>query len=232
MGKGVVYSGGAKGEYLVTLDYGTDIRDELLTKNNARKADLESQITLVEGFVADIEAIIVSDTAAINAAIDTYNATEKTKEDREALESVVLVPLSRQEDLRRNKHVLGDLNMQLAGVKSDISMLNSAQLTETKTVWCADYTEDASGSVGIIEINAEKPTFVIAPGGEAYSYAYGQMIARELQSGPQAYYNAAILPGVQKWKPTYRSGVIKDLDYDNDLADVDLDPALSLSARP
>lgn len=227
MGKGVVYSGGSKGKYLVTLDYGTEIRDAKLVEKNARKSVLEGQISDLEAVIVDITAQKSSDTNAVSAAIDVYNASEKTEEDRERLEDATLVPIGRQNDLSRNQQALNDLLMQLASVDSDIAMLNSAVLTETKTVWCADYTENASGTVGIIEIDAEQPTFVMAPGGEAWNSNYGLMVSREVQEGFQVYYNAAILPGVQKWSPTFRSGVIEAIDYDNHLCSVDLDPAKS-----
>lgn len=228
MGKGTIFDGGAKGKYNVVVDYGIEIKTTRLAQKTARKASVESQITTVEDAIEEIEIGIDGDIAAIDAAIDVYNASEKTTEDKERLEEKTLRPILRKLDLRRNKLALGQLQLELTGIDADISMLNSVSATELKTVWCADYTEDASGSVSLIEINAEPPTIVIAPGGAPYSaQADGKMVAREFQEGYQVYFNAAILPGVQKWKPTYRSGVITGLDQDNHLCAIDLDPAQS-----
>lgn len=55
----------------------------------------------------------------------------------------------------------------------------------------------------------------------------GLMTARDVQSPAQVFWNAAALPGVQKWRPTYRWGTISALNFDNDTASVDLAPATS-----
>jgi hypothetical protein len=48
-----------------------------------------------------------------------------------------------------------------------------------------------------------------------------------VMSPAQAYWNLAAQPGWQKWKPTYRWGVISNIDKDNDTADVSLASASS-----
>jgi hypothetical protein len=53
------------------------------------------------------------------------------------------------------------------------------------------------------------------------------LTAREVQSPEQAFWNAAVLPGWQKWKPTYRLGTITALDVEADTASVTLDAATS-----
>ena len=45
----------------------------------------------------------------------------------------------------------------------------------------------------------------------------------------QAAFNWAILPGWQKWKPTYRVGEIIEINYDQNTADIELDEALSVA---
>jgi hypothetical protein len=58
----------------------------------------------------------------------------------------------------------------------------------------------------------------------------GFLLAREIMSPAQAYFNAAILPGWQKFKPTYRWGTITAINYDADTANVTVASATS-SAR-
>jgi hypothetical protein len=58
----------------------------------------------------------------------------------------------------------------------------------------------------------------------------GVLVAREVQSPEQVFFNAAILPGWQKFKPTYRSGVITALNTSNNTASVTLDAAQSSAA--
>ena len=52
-------------------------------------------------------------------------------------------------------------------------------------------------------------------------------MAREVMTAAQAFWNAAVLPGWQRWMPTYRIGTISDIDYDADTASVELDDATS-----
>src|SRR5690606_3124285 len=70
---------------------------------------------------------------------------------------------------------------------------------------------------------------VIQPGFEgaaAYAPARdGALFPGLGQSGIQIYFNAAILPGVQKWQPRYRVGVISNIE--NDSCTVTLDDAKS-----
>ena len=99
----------------------------------------------------------------------------------------------------------------------------------TVTAWCADLTEDLSGYVGTIEIPGEPDEISIQPGYEgnaAYSAARDgilQGVMAASQAG--AFFNYAVLPGWQKWKPTYRYGTITAIE--GDTASVSLDSATS-----
>ena len=100
------------------------------------------------------------------------------------------------------------------------SRLEGLTLEETMQAWCADYTEDGAGDVATVEIPGENTHVLIAPGAAAHSSADGTLAARELMSPEQAFLNAAILPGWQKFKPTYRRATITALDEDADTASV------------
>jgi len=95
--------------------------------------------------------------------------------------------------------------------------------------WCADLTENLTGVVATVEIPGESVAFNIHPGYEgaaAYDSARdGQLVPTVAQNPAQAYYNLAMLPGWQKWKPTYRYGTITYLDGDS--CGLDLDTATS-----
>ena len=96
--------------------------------------------------------------------------------------------------------------------------------------WCADYTEDLSGEVATVEVPAEADSSVLRPqirpgyaGRANYLPARdGQMFHREGQQGYQAYFNAAILPGVQRWRPQYRIGTISAINSEADTCTVQL----------
>jgi len=95
--------------------------------------------------------------------------------------------------------------------------------------WCADLSDELSGEVSTIEIPGEKTFVNVAPGyvdgvyyGAPVDVAkYGQLTPVMAMSPSATFYNLAMLPGWQKWKPTYRYGQITAID--GDLCDVSLE---------
>lgn len=98
-------------------------------------------------------------------------------------------------------------------------------------LWCADYSQGLTGDVGTIEIPGERVSVNIQPGydGNAeYDQTRDGQMQPAISSVPaQIWWNWAMLPGWQKWKPTYRYGTITSIDYENDKCDVILDSAYS-----
>jgi hypothetical protein len=100
---------------------------------------------------------------------------------------------------------------------------------ETRGAWCADLTENApAGSyVATLDIPGESNLLLIAPGARGWTPSDGVLTAREIMSPAQAFLNAAILPGVQKFRPTYRWGTITAISYATNRCSVSLAPAVS-----
>lgn len=119
------------------------------------------------------------------------------------------------------------LKLQRAELERTKANLSNVETSETRQAWCADLTEDAAGEVATIEVPGEPGTVLVAPGGRAPSAGDGALVARELMTPEQAFFNAAILPGWQKWMPTFRTGTITAINSDSDSADVSLDAATS-----
>ena len=104
----------------------------------------------------------------------------------------------------------------------------------TGNAFCADLTTGLAGEVATIEVPGERHDGVnIKPGftdGAAFDGATdGQLLPAIATSAQAAYFNRAILPGWQKWKPTYRYGTIvaDSIDFVANTCDVCLDPAYS-----
>ena len=99
------------------------------------------------------------------------------------------------------------------------------------SAWCADLTEDLTGTVGTIEIGGQFKTgkVLVRPGyeGEAeyQSQRDGQLTHTLSMTPAQAFYNAAMSAGWQKWMPTYRIGTITEID--GDTCSVDIEPVIS-----
>jgi hypothetical protein len=101
-------------------------------------------------------------------------------------------------------------------------------------VWCADLTTGLTGDVGTIEVPGERTDGLQIQPGYGSNAVYNETRDAQLMpavslSAPAAYYMRAVLPGWQKWYPTFRYGTIiaDSIDFDNDTCDVCLDPAYS-----
>ncbi len=125
------------------------------------------------------------------------------------------------------------LNLRKATIEKEIDRLESYLDMDYRTqAWCADFTEGLTGAVGTIEPGAEiKNGINIQPGHDGNA---GHDLNRDGQVTPfytldvaDAMRNFAIMPAIQKWKPTYRYGTISNLDKDEDTCTVTLDPLAS-----
>lgn len=119
------------------------------------------------------------------------------------------------------------IELQIKSCEKKIELLDTT-CPEDKTVsaWCADLTEDITGTVSTIEVPGESTHIQIRPGyngGSSYEKARdGQLTPTMAQPAAGAFYNLAMLPGWQKWKPLFRYATIDSIDSENDTADVTL----------
>ena len=104
----------------------------------------------------------------------------------------------------------------------------------TQNVWCADYTENIAGTVGIIEIAGEKEKGVnIQPGWQgncAYSENRDGKLAACGTTKDEAwetFWNWSMRPGWQKWKPNYRYGTITSINRTAKTCSITLDECIS-----
>jgi len=136
-----------------------------------------------------------SNISSTESAITTLeNITEPTKSEISSLKSKRLQLVSLQKR------------------KVTIDAIHDEAEAEEVSIWCADFTEDLTGEVGTIEVPGEKVIVQIQPGFDDVSdynqTRDGQLFKTALLNKWAAYYNLAMLPGWQKWKPTYRHGTI------------------------
>lgn len=112
-------------------------------------------------------------------------------------------------------------------------LLNNFPADITMSAWCADLTEDLAGSVGTAEIPGERDQVLIRPGftdAAIFNSSRDGQLQPSLASFPAAFlYNLMLLPGWQKFKPTYRIGTIvaDSIDFGADTCDICLEPAYS-----
>jgi hypothetical protein len=227
MGRGTILADLGEGQYSIKLDFGESRLEAQLLLLTGANSDLDTQIAPQQAKVNAAQAALDSSNAALTAAINAYVAGNSSPNLLPPVETAKLDQVAKEEALRRETVALGKLQGTKANNLRKIDDLNSYRVSLTLNAWCADYTEGASGQVATLEIPNEPKTVLIAPTGRAPVDADGDLRMRALMTAPQAYYNVAILPGWQKFKPTYRSGVITAIN--GDTADVALDEAKSSS---
>lgn len=240
MGRARYISGGEEGRYTIEIDQGSEEKDANLAVLNRRISQLDTNIALQQAENANGQVIVNQIRAAYAIAVDQYIAAlNETRGDPEA-------ELPPSDDiteilgiLRNAESQLGIANAKLAAWKLEreecrrqVARWNEFQAIETRNAWCADYTEEPEFSdidLATIEVEGEPGLILVAPGAPPAINADGYLAAREVQRGHQVYYNAALLPGWQKWKPTYRTGVITGINFEAETCTVALDEAASTS---
>ena len=113
---------------------------------------------------------------------------------------------------------------KLSAEKRKEYLENNMPEDETISAWCADLTEDLAGEVGTVEIPGESVDIQVQPGYDGNA-AYnqdrdGQLLPTVVNTPAQAFYNLAMMPGWQKWKPLFRYATIDAVNGDK--ADITL----------
>lgn len=152
------------------------------------------------------------------------------------LEAVIGFGERQREELRRKEKLKAQLELKKQVLNEKIRDLED-RISKTKELqqrmWCADYTVNIpiGTEVGTMEIPGERQAVNIQPGYDdtselIYNAAkYNSERDGFLQpiwamtlfgSGAGWFWNAAMLPGWQKWMPLWRIGVILDLQDQED----------------
>ncbi len=153
---------------------------------------------------------------------------------------------------------IAELNAEISEIETEISIAHKAEIPMLKLrkaaiekelqrysqiknrvvlAWTADYETDLTGIVGVANIPDEPDRNVtIQPGGKYNASRDGDVFPILAMAPETAYFNRAILPGVQRWRPRFRYGRIVLVDYAADTCSVALAPAYSsqqgLSVNP
>ena len=157
--------------------------------------------------------------------------TDETEKTPARVESAIKSMIEARVARERTEAELAAKKAQENALRDRMALLEAALQPRSITAWCADATEDAEGTVGTIEVNgefgAQDSILVVAPQEVLPTLQSGAIVSREVQAGHQAYFNAAILPGWQKHRPTYRAGRISNIDVRANRCSVELDEARS-----
>lgn len=230
MGKARILS--AQGEGLYSIEILEDrTRAESLKQRALQRIDeIDSELTTLE---ADLEQARqkVDDAAeaqdqAIQQHQDEIAATGESSVDLQAPAQAVLEADAARDAIRTR---IGSLNLERLQQQGWIDRVDALPPLRTQQAWCADYTEDLSGEVATAEVPGEAKQVIIKPGFEGanqWSASEDGAMQPALASTPAGvFYNLAMMPGWQKWRPTFRVATISNIN--EDLCDITLDAATS-----
>lgn len=227
MGRAVIEEGLGAGLYRIAIDYGGEIITQRVAAIQASVDTRQAELDDLAPQIQTKESAVNQARLAVDQAITDYQASIVSGEplDTSGILAANAELINLNGELQQALLRQATLRAQVAALLADKVELENVRTTETRQAWCADFTVGAEGEVATLEIPGEPQDIIIVPDARPPTSADGRLIARGAQFGHQVYYNAAILPGWQKWMPTFRSGVITRLNGDR--CDVTLDDAES-----
>lgn len=228
MSKGVILGHLGEGRYLVRQELAIQrIKDEI-TRLSERIAKLATDLPAAQVALIEAEDAVKDVARKIDLLIPDYRAGVDGARKQIVDLQRELVPL--QSAARQAQIKVSDLTAENLAALKRRNLLQSIPEGRELEAWCADYTLDLSGTVGLVDVNDEGGQGVIIQPGFNGAADYdrrrdGALFPALAQTGIQTYFNAALLPGVQKWLPRYRVGVITSIS--GDVCNVTLDAAAS-----
>jgi predicted transglutaminase-like cysteine proteinase len=225
MGKGQIVSSLGDGKYTVTLQMNRERAESSI-------ADMQYEIAVLN---TETIPALSADVVDTGNGLDTASATQNAAIESGDASAISAATTAYREAMTAYRQALSRLRRALASKVSMQTRINTLQssLHEDVTVdaWCADLTTDLSGTVATMEIPGERQRVLIRPGYEGragWSGSEHGQLTPILSTTPAAtFYNLAMLPGWQKWMPTYRTGTVSDVDEATDTCTVTLDGEVS-----
>lgn len=223
MGSATIKSNLGAGQYTVELTKSQAAITTQKTSLTTRKTEIDAAIAAKEIELTALNVIQNAKYEDWKAAVGAYAVADPpTKALRKAVTDAQKAYITAQSNVTKKQTEINLLNLELVSVNKRLTEIETALTVEERTVWCVDYSDALTGSVGTIEINGEADAINIMPGGATGA----GLLQHPLAMTPSGVFvNSAKLPAWQKWMPTYRAGVITSID--EDVCNVTLDEALS-----
>lgn len=222
MGKGVIVSSLGDAAYNVRILKDVDRVDAAKGKCSDGISAASEAMAQAEQAETNARALITAIGEQLDAAIVAAKGSSS--------DTTVLALQKKQNEaadkLEAAQHDLAQAKLKKTTYEKELATYNGINGEEPREMWCADATDDmvAGAEVGTIEINQETTSILVAPGGEASDDILQPGMANDALG---TFYNWGILPGVQRHRPTYRVGTIKEIDASTDKVMVCLDDARS-----
>jgi len=228
VGKAKIISGGTNGLYQIEVQRSLDRLKKELTRIDAAIIEFNTTIPALQVAALDAKSAVSTAEHDRDLIINNLNSGGGATLADVQKANQAIYPLIKKyiEADRQYKTAKLEL-LELQKRKTILEAEN--QPPTVQAAWCADFSENISidAMVSTLEPNGEGiPIIKPANNGNTFDLATDGQVQPVLSSGPNAtWFNWAILPGWQKFKPTYRAGIITSMI--GDLADIALDAALS-----
>lgn len=247
MGKATIISEIGQGQYRVKVEFSEASRTRQINRLRAEINKItELELPNTEMLITDLNNQISEAQQQLDELIQGFS--EGTV-NQQQYDNVNIQVLSLRAELSNQVNLQNSLNLMLTTLNDELNRVESLSLDLEVDAWCADFTLGLVGEVGTIEDEAElfevEPIEVtdgiISGGGSALKPPIirpgffgasgfvaerdGQFSSAILATPEAAFYYAALLPGVQKWLPKYRLGVVSQVKETT--LDITLDEARS-----
>lgn len=238
MTKAVILEQHGAGEYTIQVEDDTTRAQAQVDSIAQRLPNVELELLQAQVAVLDAEAALDQASNALDIAIAEVIADpDALISDDPRIEAGVQGVQQASINLwqvRRREANIQATRASLATQKTAIENSIAASTRSPFRTFCADYTEDLpiDSAVAMCLVPGEDVGYVwtIRPGYEdkaVWSYAVNGQLTPVWSVTPEScFYNLAMLPGWQRWLPTYRFGLITEI-HDDGTADVLLDDARS-----
>ncbi|WP_394424738.1 hypothetical protein [Vreelandella stevensii] len=226
MGKARILEAWGEGRYTIEIIESRERAEFAKQQAQERVTRLEGEIATLDNQIYQSQLAVDSAAAEQNAAIEQYRqdmaASGESDVQLPALSEALIRAAGRRDALRNERRAK---EIMVASDEALIARVNQLPALRQIQAWCADYTEDLEGEVATAEVPGEIGAVIIKPGfdGGEDSPLQGNQWAAEVDGAIQpalsgtpagVFYNLAMLPGWQKWRPTYRVATITALDGD------------------
>jgi len=216
---------------LVSIEINDDPTHILLAARTytPTQEDLDDNIAAANNKQEEYNAL---DAESIKAAADLEIAKDKVNTKRLEIndERAYITTLDPQLSKAERDRLIIESNERLKALETEFLNLVGEAMTLTAEFDSLETKKELVAKV-IAEINNESQKIVAALNSPAGIYTpviddYTKQLQPTQSSGPYAvFYNQSLLPGFQKWLPTFRTGTIKSIN--GDFCDVTLDDAVS-----
>ncbi len=236
MGKATIITAHGEGLYTIKPVPANARAKAETEKLTARIAEIDDLLPSLEASVNDALAALQLAEDKFSAAVSAYRSNPEP-EYKTVLESAQTGVREAQTQLIDARRTKSQAMMQKTSAQKGIDFLAAeVQEPEETDAWCADFSETLSGEVGTIEIGRKPgdPPIIRPAGTDGTEAAHVPATDGQVQpivSGTpwSVFWNAAMRPGMDKWKPRYRIGQITAINGDS--CNVDLEPATAGSQK-